>query len=355
VGAGGGSIAHVDSGGLLKVGPRSAGAHPGPVCYGLGNAEPTVTDANLALGRLPAAARLGGGLALDLDAAHAALDAVAPELGLDRARLAAGIVAVADSAMANAIREITVRRGIDPRDFALVAFGGAGPLHAAAIAEELDLQRVVVPADPGVLSAWGMLQSDTRHDAVSSFFARVADVDPDTLGGALADLAERARLMLKEDGVEADAIALEPSADLRYAGQEYTVTVGFAAGEAPGGVLATLPDAFADAHKARYGHNNPGEAIEFVNLRMTAYGRVPRPARQTLAVRPHPEPIATGETWFDGQFWPTPVYRREQLGSGTRLDGPAVILEDACTVLVPPDWALSTSPPGHLILTRSLG
>lgn len=345
IGAGGGSVGFVAGGGL-RVGPRSAGAEPGPAAYGRGGAEPTVTDANLVLGRLPAVARLGGELALDQVAAEAVLDDVAGQLGIERTELAAGMVAVADAAMANAIREITVHRGIDPRDFSLVAFGGAGPLHAVALAQELELSRVIVPADPGVLSAWGMLQSDARHDAVASFYAPVASVQPHALDAALADLGERARLLLKEDGVEGDAVRLEPAADMRYSGQEYTVTVPIEEGG-----LAALPERFAQAHLERYGHNNPGEAIEFVNLRIAAIGRAPHPHRKPLAPSVPPVPVDTRPTFFAGSWHSTPVYRRADLGSGDALDGPCVLLEDACTVLVPPGWTARATPQAHLVLS----
>lgn len=352
IGAGGGSVGHVAGGGL-RVGPRSAGAEPGPACYGSGGEEPAITDANVHLGRIPTVARLAGGMALDDAAAATALERVGSELGLDTARLAAGMVAVADAAMANAIREITVERGIDPRTFSLVAFGGAGPLHAASIADELDIDTVVVPADPGVLSAYGMLQSDTRHDAVQNFFVRVAEVAPTAVAAALGDLEERARLLLKEDGVDADAIVLEPSADLRYSGQEYTVTIPF---DVSGGVeeaLIAIPERFAAAHDARYGHSNPDEAVEFVNLRMAAIGRIQRPPRRALESGSLPEPIAVERTWFDSEPLDTPVYDRDGLPADAALDGPSIVLEDECTTLVPPGWRLRVSAQGHLILTRS--
>jgi N-methylhydantoinase A len=352
IGAGGGSVGHVAGGGL-RVGPRSAGAEPGPACYGAGGTEPAITDANLHLGRIPAVARLGGGMELDQAAAATALGGVAEQLDLGVDELAAGMVAVADAAMANAIREITVMRGIDPRTFSLVAFGGAGPLHAVAIAEELDIATVVVPADPGVLSAYGMLQSDTRHDAVQNYFVRVAEAAPEALQAAIADLEERARLLLKEDGVEADAIVLEPSADLRYTGQEYTVTIPF---DTSGGVeaaLRALPERFAAAHDARYGHSNIEEAVEFVNLRMAAIGRIQRAPRQPLSTGELPAPLATERTYFSGTQHDTPVHDRDILPAATVLTGPAIVLEAECTTLVPPGWQLRVSAPGHLILTRT--
>ena len=352
IGAGGGSVGHVSAGGL-RVGPRSAGAEPGPACYGSGGSEPTVTDANLHLGRLPSIARLAGGMALDAAAAEVALGTVGETLGLDAAELATGMVAVADSTMANAIREITVLRGIDPRSFALVAFGGAGPLHAAALADELEIDTVLVPADPGVLSAYGMLHTDIRHDVVQSFYVGVTETDAEALEATLAELAERARLLVKEDGVDERAIALEPSADLRYVGQEYTVTLPLPAGQPTIQMLAGLPQRFAEAHEVRYGHSNPAEDVEFVNLRMTARGSLRRPDAVELPTGEAGEPVAVERTWFAGSWLPTPVHRREALPAGATVTGPAIVLEDACTSLVPPSWTASVSTHGHLVLRRS--
>ena len=352
IGAGGGSVGHTAGGGL-RVGPRSAGADPGPACYGSGGTEPTVTDANLRLGRLPGVTRLAGGMALDKAAAGAALSTVAGALGMDGQGLAAGMIAVADATMANAIREITVMRGIDPRDFTLVAFGGAGPLHAASLADELDLDTVVVPVNPGVLSAYGMLQTDTRHDAVQSFYVRVADLSAEALEAALSELEERARLMVKEDGFDDQAITLEPSADLRYSGQEYTVTLPLDTGDGLATLIQGIPDQFAEAHNVRYGHSNPGEAVEFVNLRMAAFGAMTRPRPQALTTGDMPSPIDTERTWFGSAWFETPVYHRPELPGGARITGPAIVLEDACTTLVPPGWTTKVSGHGHLVLNRS--
>jgi len=351
VGAGGGSVAYVEAG-ALRVGPRSAGAVPGPVCYRRGGTEPTVTDANVALGRLPATARLGGDLDLDVEAANAAIERVGEQLGLDRLAAANGIIAVADAAMANAIREITVSHGIDPRDFSLLAFGGAGPLHAVSLAEELDIPRVVVPANPGVLSAWGMLHTDTRHDLVQSFFTPVADLTPEQLRGAIDELSQRARDLLEQDGVEPGAMALLPAADLRYAGQEYTVTVPWGPAEAPEAVVTALTERFDAAHLERYGHNNAGEAVECVNLRVTALGKV---AKVDVA-GPKPgelgEPAGRTRAHFAGEWHDAPVHRREALGLGVVVPGPSIVLEDACTTAVPPGWAARVAARGSLVIER---
>jgi N-methylhydantoinase A len=351
IGAGGGSVAYVEAAGL-RVGPRSAGALPGPACYGRGGTEPTVTDANVVLGRLPAAVRLGGDLELDAELARAAVGAVASQLGLEPTAAAHGIVAVADSAMANAIRAITVSRGIDPRDFSLVAFGGAGPLHAVSLAEELEISRVVVPANPGVLSAWGMLRTDTRHDVVRNFFAPLAGLAPGALEDALGDLCRQARGLLEEEGVAESEIELVPAADLRYVGQEYTVTVRWSLNDEASTVVASLAGDFAAAHLDRYGHNNPGEEVECVNLRVTGYGRIRDVPRPALPAAPGVRAASSATAYFYGGWHETGVYTRSDFGAGTVVRGAAIVLEDACTTAVPPGWAATVSDHGHLLIAR---
>jgi N-methylhydantoinase A len=351
IGAGGGSVAYVEAG-ALRVGPRSAGAVPGPACYGMGGTEAAVTDANVVLGRLPASARLGGGLELDGAAAAAAIDALGAELGLDRIAAARGIVAVADAAMANAIREITVSRGIDPRDFGLLAFGGAGPLHAVSLAAELEIRRVVVPANPGVLSAWGMLHTDTRLDLVRSYFAPAARIVPDELERTLAELCDRGRARLRQDGIPEAAMAFVPAADLRYVGQEYTVTVPWSLGTSAARVIESLSGWLDAAHLERYGHNNPGEAVECVNLRVTAIGAIPRAQATPPAAGDGAAIAGSTSAHFDGDLHDTPVHRRGRIGRGAVVTGPAIVLEDACTTAIPPGWAGTVTERGSLVIER---
>jgi N-methylhydantoinase A len=347
LGAGGGSIAFVESGGL-RVGPESAGADPGPACYGRGGTRPTVTDANLLLGRIPADALLGGSVALDRGAAETAAASVASELGLDTLALAEGIVAVANAKMADAIREVTVARGIDPREFDLLAFGGAGPLHAVALAEELELARVVVPAGPSVLSAWGMLQASIRHDFVRAFFRELDALDAAELERAGRELRAEGEAALAREGLNGRATRCDLSADLRYRGQEYTLNVPL-----NGGGAAELARTFHEAHEARYGHANPGERVEVVNLRVAALAVAePLPAT-ALATAPAPAPRSTVEAVFDGSPHPTPLYDRESLGAGSAVAGPCVVLEEGCTTLVPPGWCGTTTREGHLVLERA--
>jgi N-methylhydantoinase A len=350
LGAGGGSIAYVESGGL-RVGPESAGAYPGPACYARGGSRPTVTDANLLLGRIPPAARLGGTVALDHAAAAAAIAPVAADLGLEPVELAAGIVSVTNAKMADAIREITIARGIDPRDFDLLAFGGAGPLHAAALAEELEIERVVVPTGPGTLSAWGMLQAPVRHDLVQAFLRSLHALDADELARAVSELRRRGEEALRNEGAGGRRARIEASADLRYQGQEYTLNVPLPEplGTDP---LSEVAQRFEDAHRFRYGHANPSEAIEIVSLRVAAAGLADPVPVSPLATLAPPEPATIVQTVFDRVTYDTPVYAREPLGAGIVLDGPCIVLEDGCTTLVPPTWRAATTGDGHLVLQR---
>ncbi|MBM3676355.1 MAG: hydantoinase/oxoprolinase family protein [Actinobacteria bacterium] len=353
LGAGGGSLARVETGGL-RVGPESAGSHPGPACYGKGGERPTVTDANVILGRIPPDARLAGTMPIDAAAGERALALVAGELGISVPVLAEGIVGVADAMMADAIREVTVARGIDPREFSLLAFGGAGPLHAVSLATELGIRRVVVPREPGALSAWGMLHADIRHDLVRAVFGRIGAIGVSVLAAALAALRSEATALLIAEGVGAEHVALEPSADLRYLGQEYTLTVPIAEPLNDESVAALAP-AFAEAHLKRYGHNNPGEQVEIVNLRLAAIGRRPRPPRAPLVERPAPEPRSVVQTVFAGTAVACSVFARDEIGLGVAVHGPAIVLEDGCTTLLPAGWHASASPHGHLLLERTEG
>lgn len=352
IGAGGGSIAYL-SAGALRVGPRSAGAMPGPACYGRGGTEPTVTDANLALGRLPQIARLGGSLPLDVDASHKALDSVGSQLGLDTESTASGIISIVNAAMANAIREITVSRGIDPRDFALVAFGGAGPLHAIAIAEELELKSVIIPANPGVLSAYGMLQADTRHDLVTNYFANLDQLDTIHFGETLENLKKRAVEILDLEEVGESDRLLDLSVDLRYTGQEYTVRVEWPNEWPLALAIESLPSMFEKEHLARYGHNNPGEQIEVVNLRVTAIGKNTVIEAESQSGNASSEPSIKAQLYFDGKWAQGEIVDRRSLVQSEVILGPAVILEPDCTSLIHPGWSAKVSIGGHLVLERS--
>lgn len=351
IGAGGGSIAYL-SAGALRVGPRSAGAMPGPACYGRGGTEPTVTDANLSLGRLPQIARLGGSLPLDVAASKSALDSVGTELKLNTEETASGVISIVNAAMANAIREITVSRGIDPRDFALVAFGGAGPLHAIAIAEELELRSVIIPSNPGVLSAYGMLQADTRHDLVANYFANLDQLDATHFNDTLVELQEKAREILDQEEVAAEDRSLEPSVDLRYTGQEYTVRVEWPNEWSIDRAIKELPGMFEAEHLSRYGHNNPGERIEVVNLRVTAIGKNVVIEQEATPNSVPKEPPIKAPLYFDGAWVEGEIIDRRSLELSDVVHGPAVILEPDCTSLIHPGWSARVATGGHLVVER---
>ncbi len=349
IGAGGGSLAWIEGGGL-RVGPKSAGADPGPACYGRGGTQPTVTDANLHLGRLGAASFLGGRMQLEPAAAEAALRALGAELGLEPTPLAEGILQIVNAKMADAMRTITVKQGIDPRDFALVAFGGAGPMHAVWLAEELDIAETIVPWSPGTFSAWGMLQTDMRHDVVRSFFHPLAGIDATAVETVLDELgAEGGALLATEDIAEGDRYATR-TADMRYIGQEYTVSV-----PVPGAVdLRALAASFHEAHALRYGHSTPDAPVEIVNLRLAAMGRVgsgPMPFVSPAAtVDPR---VGRRQVVFGGVAHDTPVFQREHLPTGWEHDGAAIVDELSATTVVPPGYRTRVDGHGNLVIWRA--
>jgi N-methylhydantoinase A len=352
IGAGGGSIAYLDEGGAFRVGPRSAGASPGPACYGLGGDEPTITDANVVLGRIDPARFLGGEMALDPERAQAAVSRLAGELGLDALEAAEGIVTIANANMARAIRSRTVQKGHDPRDFALVAFGGAGPLHACEVATSLGIPEVVVPPYPGITSATGLLTSDLRYDQMRTIFMVEGRIDADRLNRELRELAESLRLALRRDGVDEDAIAVETALDCRYAGQGYELRVPLPDGRFGAASL----EEFHRLHEREYGHAFR-DPIEIVNARVTARGLRPKVERV-----PAPPPVAgpeleDGESVFrrDGALVTLATRRldRGRLPAGEAFDGPAIVFQRDTTVLVPPGWTATAHPSGVFVLEGS--
>jgi len=332
IGAGGGSIAWRDAGGALRVGPRSAGADPGPACYGRGGTEPTVTDADLLLGWLDADSPLAGGVRLDAEAAAAAVGGLAGEVGLTAEEAAAGIARVAAAEMAQAVRVVTVERGIDPRDLALVAFGGAGPLHAAQIATELGMRRVVAPLASGVLSALGLIVSERRRDVVESVLLGGEALTAAAVREAVARLGEGARRELGEPagGAAAGGAAapeLRATYDLRYVGQAFELSIDAPLAPEP----AELRAAFDRAHEERYGYSDPDAELELVTVRVAAAlpGAEPPPAAAEPAQR-----RGTRRALFDGDWLDTAVH-----GPGEAdLDGPAVFELPGATLVVPPGW-----------------
>lgn len=340
VGAGGGSIAYVDSGGLLKVGPQSAGADPGPVCYDRGGTEPTVTDANVVLQTLNPSVILGGRMPVHRDRAFGAIEGLARRLGLGVMETAQGIVAVATANMAKAIRVISVQRGHDPRDYALMAFGGGGPLHAARLAQELDIAEVIVPPTPGTLCALGLLLTDLQTDFAVSRLMLLTDTALGSLSDGFAALDVQAGAWFAAEGIAEDRRRLHRSVDLRYAGQNYELEVPVPGNAITPATLNALAGGFAAAHEQRFGFVAEGEAIELVSLRVSAVGVVEK-ARIAQAARPatdSPSPIDERNAWLPeaGGLVPCPVFARADLACGHRVRGPAIVEQmDATTLILP--------------------
>src|SRR4051794_429876 len=348
IGAGGGSIAWVDKGGLLHVGPRSAGAQPGPVAYGQGGTEPTLTDANLTLGRLDPAYFLGGRMRLDVDAARGAYEALGASLGLSAEAAAEAAVRTADENMANAIRLIAVERGLDPRDFALIAFGGARPPPPPPAPGRAANPVVLIPPHPGLCSALGAAIAQARVDRVQTLYARSDSVDLAAVAAAARRLSETTVAELRRN-VDADDPIVRRTADLRYAGQNYELEVAIPDGELDE-VWPELLERFAGEHERQYGFALPGEAVELINLRVSAL----RPDLPVPPVADPHEPAepAGREVWFDadGPVY-CPIHRRSSLEAGAELEGPAVIEEPDSTTLVFPGDELVVHPSGVLVLT----
>jgi len=350
IGAGGGSITWVDKGGLLRVGPQSAGAEPGPAAYGKGGEEPTLTDANLALGRLSAGYFLGGAMTLDADAAIRALGALGDLIGLSTEELALAAIRTADENMANEIRLIAVERGLDPRAFALIAFGGAGPLHARAVAERLGMQTVIVPPTPGLCSAFGCAITEARIDRVQTSYWRSDGAGVEAVAAAARALEERAVADLRRS-VPANEPRVVRSADMRYAGQNYELETPLPAGDL-GGRMPELLNAFEREHERKYGFRLEGEPIELINLRVTAFQPEPLPQIAAPSGEGTAEPHEVRPVWFEREGpVECPIYRREQLTAGTGLGGPLVVEEFDSTTLVFPGDRVRVHEGGSLILT----
>jgi N-methylhydantoinase A len=349
IGAGGGSIAWIDKGGLLRVGPQSAGAEPGPVAYEKGGTEPTLTDANLTLGRLNPSYFLGGAMPLNEPAARAALSVLGEALGLTTEAAALAVVRTADENMANAIRLIAVERGLDPRDFGLIAFGGAGPLHARAVAERLDMRTVLLPPHPGICSALGAAITQARIDRVQTYYARSDRVRVPDLADAEARL-RRATINELRRNVEAEHIVVQRSADLRYAGQNYELEVTLPEGDLDEGRWRQLLAGFEQLHERQYGFSLPGETIELVNLRVRALRpEAPIPLEAALSV---PATPGSREVWLDSnEPVECHVYHRDSLAVGEAIEGPAIIEESDSTTLIHAGDTLSVHESGVLILT----
>jgi N-methylhydantoinase A len=354
VGAGGGSVAWVDSGGALKVGPESAGAYPGPACYGRGGVRPTVTDANVVLGRLSATHLLDGDMALRPELAARAVESLAAQLGVSAVDAARGVLAVVQTNMLGAIRVVSVRKGYDPRAYTMVAFGGAGPLHAAALARDLGIREVLVPPTPGILCALGLLVEPLRLDLVRTRVQLLDTLTAAELDHLFADMTAEGAAWLDGESVPADRRRLVRALDMRYLGQNFELTVP-APPSGPGAPEA-LHQAFLREHERVYGYAATDEPVQIVAVRLTALGEPeplslpPRPAAQGSS----PEAARAGErpVYFDEPpgFAPTPIYRREQLLAGHALTGPAIVEQMDSTTVVLPGQLARVDAHGNLVI-----
>jgi N-methylhydantoinase A len=354
VGTGGGSIARVETGNALRVGPQSAGSIPGPVAYGRGGKEPTVTDANLVLGRLDADNFLGGELRLDMAACQRQMaERVATPLGLEPTEAADGILRIAVTQMSHAVKAVTTERGLDAGSFTMVVYGGAGPLHASAIAREIGIRKVLIPYAPGYFSAYGMLFSDLRYDYVRSVFRKLNDVSFDEIEAAYQSMEDEGRAALEQSGVRADGVVIERAADMRYVGQEHAVTVDLPLAYFEGRDRSAIKQQFDELHKVRYGTSAPKEPADLVSLRVTVLGTMKKPPKHRVdegASQPEPDARRTVKpVYFRAGGWAdTPVYKRDLLRAGNLISGPALIEEHASTTVVQPGDELRVDELGNL-------
>jgi N-methylhydantoinase A len=352
IGIGGGSIASLSTGGFLSVGPRSAGARPGPACYGRGGTEPTVTDANVLLGRLGTGSPLGGEIALDRDIAQATIAKIATRLDLTPISMAEGILRLAAVSLAGAIKEVSVMRGIDPRDFALFPFGGAGPLHAAEIADELGMRTVVVPPLPGNFSALGLLIADLRRDFVRTRVSQAAKTDIADVRAALRELQQSGEEELTAAGFGPERSCFAASLDMRYLGQSFELSVPVDLDVAS---MNDIEHAFGTVYTARYGGTNDA-AIEIVSYRLAAWGLADKPTLPPIDRAGRSETAAmTGSRGviFGGKERDTAIFNRDKIPPGYPVQGPALIEEGGSTTVVPPGWSVALDDLGCLVFTRS--
>jgi N-methylhydantoinase A len=347
VSAGGGTIARIDEIGRLRVGPLSAGADPGPACYGRGT-QPTVTDANVVLGRLNPVALVGGAFPIDAARAHDAVATVAAPLDGDVVRTAAGIVALVDAEMAKVLRIVSVERGLDPRDFTLMAFGGGGPLHACALADDLELTRVVVPRYPGLFSALGLLVAGVRASLARSFVAPATDANVAAARAIAESLEREARAQLREQRVDDRDVTVAVELDVRYAGQSFDLIVPFA------GDAAAIADAFHARHERRYGYAAREERVEIAAIRVTAAGAGGEMPAVAATAAPGPAaPVGSRRAWDAGTFVNASVYERESLAPGARIAGPAIVEQYDTTTWIPGAWSATVDAHANLQLERT--
>jgi N-methylhydantoinase A len=352
IGAGGGSIARVDAAGILRVGPQSAGADPGPACYRRGGIEPTVTDANAVLGRLAPEFRLAGDYELDFDAAASVVDTLAAQLGLDGIRVAQGIVAVANNNMAQALRLVSTDRGYDPRGAALVAYGGAGPLHACELARALQMRSVVIPRYPGAFSAFGALLADARFDYSKTYWMRMRDLDLDRVSAIFGDLEGQAVEEFRHENFR-EAPVLSRAIDVRYVGQNWELEIPVPGGETREADFDEVARLFAEEHERFYGYHLPGEELEILTFKVSAIGARHELTLPKIAPGKAPAPIARRPVVFADGVEPvdTPLYQREALPAGATIEGPALVGQVDATTVLPPGSEARVDDHGNLHVT----
>ena len=357
IGAGGGSIAWVDSGGILRVGPQSAGADPGPVCYGRGGEEPTITDANLVLGRLDPEYFLGGKMKLDVEGATKAIESkCAKPLGLDLLEVALGIVEIANTAMVNALRRISVQRGYDPREFMLVAFGGAGPVHANRLADQLEIPKTLIPMSPGITSATGLLVTDLKHDYSNTLIQPIDELDLSAIENTYVGMETQGRTALSNEGMEENSIRFIRQVDVRYIGQSYELGIVVEPGKFDGVRRDQILEEFHKEHERAYGFSAPGEPVEIVAIRLTAVGDIAKPTLREIGKTSGGVDSASRTTrsvYFAESkgFVDCPVYDRYKLSSGDVLQGPAIIEEMDSTTIIHPEYKGDVDRYGNIFLS----
>jgi N-methylhydantoinase A len=355
IGAGGGSIAWIDSGGALRVGPESAGADPGPICYGLGGTEPTVTDANAILGRINPSYLLGGEMKLFLDNARKVMEKkIAHPLGIDVKRAAEGIIAVINANMIRGIRRVSVEKGYDPREFSLVAFGGAGPLHAVELAQALNMTNIIIPQYPGIASAFGMLSANVRHDYVQTYIAVSNKTDVNMLNSIYEDMEKQGTTQLRKEGFSDESIILRRYADLRYIRQAYELQVPVKSGTLTTEDISSVVKSFHVQHERNYGYARSKEPVEFVNMRLVANGKLPemQPTQNISKGKKALEPIDYREVIFkEASPLKTAIYKREDLQNGQLISGPAIVEQLDSTIVIFPNYQAVTDPYGNLLIT----
>lgn len=347
IGAGGGSVAWLENE-ALRVGPRSAGANPGPACYGKGGQEPTVTDANLYLGRLGKESKLGGWMDLDLNASESVLKSLSKKLNISSTELAEGILSIINAKMADAIRTITVKEGIDPREFSLVAFGGAGSMHAVWLAEELEINEIIVPNDPGTFSAWGMLQTDIRRDLTVNFYQNFQSLEKEKLLENFNKLKDEAISLLKSENVNENDMSFSLTADMRYIGQEYYVNVDISEPFD----LNEINNNFHKTYEKQYGHSTPEGPSEFINLRLIATGKIKKTDSVKNIENDKTIKDSKRKIIFNQKEYETKIYARHNIRVNESFEGPAVIEESTATTVIPPNYSIIKDEFGNIIITK---